>query len=94
MFERKKKYNFDKIVYVVDMSQRDHFLKLYHTVNSLDSSVLKDLTFNEFYVPFGRMTNMSTRKGQIEFLSDLITEAKQVAFDSMEFSKSNIVEFE
>ena len=31
---------------------------------------------------------MSTRKGKIEFLNDLIIEAKQVALDSMEFSKS------
>ncbi len=31
---------------------------------------------------------MSTRKGKVEFLNDLIIEAKQVALDSMEFSKS------
>jgi arginyl-tRNA synthetase len=32
---------------------------------------------------------MSTRKGKVEMLSDLVNEAKQVAFESMEFSKSN-----
>ena len=47
------------------------------------------MSFESFYVPFGRLTNMSTRRGQVEFLSDLILEAKQVAFESMEFSKSN-----
>jgi hypothetical protein len=31
---------------------------------------------------------MSTRKGKVEFLNDLIVEAKQVALDSMQFSKS------
>ncbi|CAF0949121.1 unnamed protein product [Brachionus calyciflorus] len=86
--ERKEKYGFKKIVYVVDSSQKDHFMKLYETVNALDASILNDISFEEFYVPFGRITNMSTRKGKVEFLSDLIQEAKQVAFESMEFSKT------
>lgn len=49
---------------------------------------LNSRSFEEFYVPFGRITNMSTRKGKVEFLNDLINEAKLVAQESMEFSKS------
>jgi len=45
-------------------------------------------TFDEFYVPFGRLTNMSTRKGKVEFLSELIDEAKYVAHASLESLKS------
>lgn len=41
--ERKKKYKFDKIVYVVDSSQKDHFVKLYKCVKSLDEKILGDL---------------------------------------------------
>lgn len=41
--ERKNKYNFGKIIYVVDSSQKDHFLKLYKTVNLLDDKILKSL---------------------------------------------------
>ena len=84
LLERKKKYNFSKIVYVVDSSQKDHFFKLYETVKAYDPACLENLSFNEFYVPFGRLTNMSTRKGKVEFLSDLIDEAKSVALESME----------
>jgi hypothetical protein len=40
------------------------------------------------------MTNMSTRNGKVEFLSDLIQEAKQVAFESMDFSKSILFGYE
>ena len=39
-------------------------------------------------MPFGRLTNMSTRKGKVEFLSDLIDEAKAVAFESLQSLKS------
>lgn len=84
LLERKKKYEFSKIIYVVDSSQRDHFYKLYETVKAIDSECLKNISFGEFYVPFGRLTNMSTRKGKVEFLNDLIEEAKNVALESME----------
>ncbi len=39
-------------------------------------------------MPFGRLTNMSTRKGKIEFLNELLDEAKLVALDSMNELKS------
>ena len=54
---------------------------------------LKNRSFEQFFVPFGRITNMSTRKGKVEFLSDLINEAKLVAQESMQFSKSNFFNF-
>lgn len=50
--------------------------------------MLGDLKFEEFYVPFGKMLNMSTRKGNIEFLSDLIKESKEVALESIAKTKS------
>ena len=89
------KYKFTKMVYVVDSSQKDHFYRLYETLKRLDhannnNNNWADMTFEDFYVPFGRLTNMSTRRGNVEFLSDLISEAKQVAFESMEFSKSRM----
>lgn len=84
LLERKKKYNFSKIIYVVDSSQKDHFYKLYETVKAFDPKCLDQISFSEFYAPFGRLTNMSTRKGKVEFLSDLIDEAKNVALESME----------
>jgi arginyl-tRNA synthetase len=73
------------------LSQKEHFLNLYETLKKLDeTSCIRDMNFESFYVPFGRLTNMSTRRGQVVFLSDLINEAKQVAFESMDFSKSKI----
>lgn len=56
LLERKKKHSFDKIVYVVDSSQRSHFARLYETMQLLDGSVLGEMSFDEFYVPFGRLT--------------------------------------
>lgn len=61
----------------------------------MNHSVLKNVlltsSFEEFYVPFGRLTNMSTRRGKVEFLSDLISEAKLVALDSLESLKGSLL---
>jgi arginyl-tRNA synthetase len=61
---------------------------LYQTIKKIEPSVLGDLSFEEFYVPFGKMLNMSTRNGKIEFLSDLIKESKEVALESIAKTKS------
>jgi arginyl-tRNA synthetase len=83
LLDRKRRYNFSKAVYVVDSSQRSHFVRLYETVKLLDKSSCDNMTFEEFYVPFGRLTNMSTRKGKVEFLAELILEAKHVALEGL-----------
>lgn len=52
--------------------------------------MIENIQYEEFYVPFGRFTNMSTRQGQVMLLSDLINEAKEIAAESMKASKSNL----
>ena len=38
---------------------------------------------DDFYVPFGRMTNLHTRKGNIELLSDIYEEAQERAYEGL-----------
>ncbi len=65
-----------------------HFRNLYDTISHIEPQCLDGIRFEDFYVPFGKMTNMSTRNGRIELLSDLIIEAKKAAMDSMNTVKS------
>jgi hypothetical protein len=53
-----------------------------------NQNCIENIEFENFYVPFGRFTNMSTRTGRVELLSDLINESKDVALEYMSKSKS------
>ncbi|RXG69134.1 putative arginine--tRNA ligase, mitochondrial [Armadillidium vulgare] len=72
--DRFKKYKFDKMYYVVDNSQHDHFLSLKRILKALGH----DWSDNIEYVNFGRIMGMSTRKGQVVFLDDVLNEAKEL----------------
>ena len=56
----------------------------------LNKNCIENIEFEQFYVPFGKFTNMSTRKGRIELLSDLLNEAKEVALEQMDQSKCKL----
>lgn len=69
--ERQKRYNMDKTFYVVDNGQNDHFTAI--------KSIVGDLGFDAQnvinHVKFGRIHGMSTRKGSVVFLKDILDEA-------------------
>ncbi|XP_023222566.1 probable arginine--tRNA ligase, mitochondrial [Centruroides sculpturatus] len=79
VLDRKEKYNFDKAYYVVDNNQSDHFLSLV--------AILKILGYDWYssvhHIKFGQIEGMSTRKGKLVHLKDLLEEAKSKAFISM-----------
>lgn len=72
--DRFKKYNFDKMFYVVDNSQSDHFHDL--------KSILHDMDFpwsdRIVHVKFGRVRGMSSRKGNSVFLKDILNESRDI----------------
>ncbi|GAB0098531.1 Arginyl-tRNA synthetase [Sergentomyia squamirostris] len=70
--DRVKKYNFSHLYYIVDTAQNDHFKILFN--------VSKDLGLNQglSHVQFGRIHGMSTRKGSVVFLEDILNEAKEI----------------
>lgn len=82
--ERKKRYNMDKIFYVVDNGQNDHFTAI--------KSIVGDLGFDAHsminHVKFGRIHGMSTRKGSVVFLKDILDEAKDLMFKRQQESAS------
>lgn len=77
--ERYEKYKFDKMIYVV-ASQQDLHLKQFFKILSLMefpwASTLE-------HVNYGMVLGMSTRKGTVVFLDQIIREAGEVMHDQM-----------
>lgn len=75
LLNRKSIYNFDKIHYVVENGQHNHFVKLKGCVQKLDVDWFDKIKNSDFHIKFGRVDKMSTRKGTAVFLHDIIDEA-------------------
>ncbi len=72
---RKKAYKFHKNVYVVDVRQSLHFQQVFTTLERANLSWAKDC----IHIPFGLMKFeegvMSTRKGKVVYLEDLLKQS-------------------
>lgn len=76
---RKENYNLNKLIYVTDERQQDHFKQFFNISDKLGWEVKKD------HVWFGIMRFedgiFSTRKGNVIKLEDLVNEGKKRAYD-------------
>ncbi|XP_074038000.1 arginyl-tRNA synthetase, mitochondrial isoform X2 [Leptinotarsa decemlineata] len=72
--DRFKKYNFDRMYYVVDNSQTDHFHSLKNIIYKMDLPWADRI----HHVKFGRIRGMSTRKGTAVFLKDILDECREM----------------
>lgn len=72
--DRFKKYNFDRMLYVVDNGQNDHFNALRGILHQMDQGWVNRLR----HVKFGRIRGMSTRKGNVVFLKDILDETRDL----------------
>jgi arginyl-tRNA synthetase len=76
---RKKTYNFDKMLYVVGVAQTLHFKQFFKVLELLGFDWVKEC----YHVSFGWVKlgeeMMSTRKGNIVFLEDVISKAVELA---------------
>lgn len=86
ILERQKRYEMDKIYYVVDNGQNDHFTAIKSIFGDLghDSDIVH-------HVKFGRIHGMSTRKGSVVFLKDILDEAKDLMFKKQQESESELI---
>lgn len=71
--DRQEKYGFDRMYYVVGNEQHSHFHALFSIVRRLGVANADQL----HHIKFGRVEKMSTRKGNVVFLSDLLDEIKE-----------------
>lgn len=85
LLDRYDKYKFDKMLYVVDNSQTDHFTAVFEVVKQLN----RECTNGCEHIKFGRIKGMSTRTGNVVFLNDILDEAKRKMHEKQLQSKSN-----
>lgn len=72
---RFEKWDFAKLIYVVGVPQRLHFQQLFKVLELMGYEWSKRLA----HVDFGHVLGMSTRRGEVVFLQDVIDEAVQRA---------------
>lgn len=77
---RHRAYNFHKLLYVVGSEQALHFQQLFKICELLGFSWAEDAK----HVGFGRVKGMSTRKGNVVYLEELLDEAKGRALKNMQ----------
>lgn len=77
---RKEKYQFNKAIYAVGSEQSNYFQQVFKLSNLLslthDASELQ-------HIEFGRIKGMSTRKGTVVFLQDILDQAKEKILEYM-----------
>jgi arginyl-tRNA synthetase len=67
--ERYEKYHFDKMLYVAAMQQDLHFAQLFKIVETMG---FKEISDKCQHINFGMVLGMSTRKGTVKFLNDIL----------------------
>lgn len=78
--QRYEQYHFDKMFYVIG-DQQDLYMKQFSKIVSL-----MDLPFADKlqHINFGRVAGMSTRKGDVKFLEEILDMAKDAMFAQMQ----------
>lgn len=84
LLDKFEKYKFDKMLYVVDNAQTDHFAALFDIMRRINKEIANGCE----HVKFGRIKGMSTRTGNVVFLNDILDEAKRKMHEKQLQSRS------
>lgn len=71
MLQREEKYKFDQLIYVVASQQDLHLKQLFKIIELMG---YKDLAKKVQHINFGLVHGMSTRKGNVKFLDDILND--------------------
>ncbi|WP_211745864.1 arginine--tRNA ligase [Paenibacillus sp. Marseille-Q4541] len=89
-FYRREEMGADEILYVVGAEQKLHFQQVFAVLNKLGEPWAKDC----IHVPFGLMKfegrKMSTRRGKVVFLEEVLDEAVQRAREIIKLKNPNL----
>ncbi|PVU98100.1 hypothetical protein BB561_000115 [Smittium simulii] len=77
--ERFEKYNFDRSFYIVSSQQDLYFKQLFKTIELLELPYAD----KQIHVNYGLVRGMSTRKGTVVFLSDILEQTTEYMHDIM-----------
>lgn len=94
LLDRKKKYHFDKCLYVTGMEQALHFKQIFKAIELMEYPWYKDCV----HVPFGLVSldgaKLSTRNGNIVYAEDILEEAATRALNSINEKNPNLIDKE
>jgi arginyl-tRNA synthetase len=80
MQQREKKYHFDQMIYVVASQQDLHLKQLFKIIELMGYT---DLAKTCQHINFGMVLGMSTRKGTVKFLDDILHDVGEKMHDVM-----------
>lgn len=84
---RYDEYKFDKCIYVVAAQQDLHFQQLFKMLELMGYDWADPKQERLMHINFGMVLGMSTRKGTVVFLDDILAEAQQVMLERMKEDK-------
>lgn len=91
VFWRKKEYNFDKALYVVGGEQKLHFTQLKGVLTKMGHKDLADaITHVNFGLVLKDGKKMSTRKGNVVKLYDILEQAIEASYKQIEEKNPNL----
>lgn len=88
--KRKEKYNFDKMVYVIAAQQDLHVAQFFEILKQMGFDWAKNLE----NVNFGMVQGMSTRKGTVVFLDNILEETKDKMHEVMKRNEAKYAQIE
>jgi arginyl-tRNA synthetase len=82
--DRREKFGFEKMIYVVDNAQGYHFQNLFKILSGLGCGWSQECR----HVKFGKILGISTRRGNMVYISDLMEEATEIMLENQEKSEN------
>ena len=83
-FDRRETFAFGRMIYVVENGQRDHFRSLFSVLQKIGFDSCSSMS----HISFGRVTGMSSRKGNAVLLRDILDEAQDRMKEQQKQSKN------
>ncbi|TAQ84852.1 hypothetical protein B7494_g6825 [Chlorociboria aeruginascens] len=81
MLQREEKYHFDQMIYVIASAQDLHLRQLFKIIELMG---YKDLASKVQHINFGLVLGMSTRKGTVKFLDDILRDVGEKMHEVMQ----------
>ncbi|KAI9706458.1 MAG: hypothetical protein M1836_003464 [Candelina mexicana] len=91
LLQRYEDYDFDKMIYVVASQQDLHLAQLFKIVELMGR---KDISDKCLHINFGMVLGMSTRKGTVKFLNDILHDVGEKMHDVMRANKEKYEQVE
>jgi len=91
MLQRQDKYHFDHMIYVVASAQDLHLKQLFKIIELMG---YKELAAKCQHINFGLVLGMSTRKGTVKFLDDILRDVGEKMHEVMQKNQSKYEQVE